>query len=80
MLCVAVSVSQLAMCLSRAVSEGCYLLPGEYNYPPLNGSEYYIPPRQGYPGDLKCDCNFVMYKYGVLTSQMESCADLPFGV
>jgi len=32
-----------------------------YNYPPLNASQYYLPPRKDHDGDLKCDCNTVMY-------------------
>jgi len=32
-----------------------------YNYPPLNSSQYYLPPRKDHPGDMTCDCNTVMY-------------------
>ncbi|KAF9647146.1 hypothetical protein BDM02DRAFT_2802311 [Thelephora ganbajun] len=32
-----------------------------YNYPPLNATQYYLPPRKDHSGDLMCDCNTVMY-------------------
>jgi hypothetical protein len=32
-----------------------------YTYPPLNSSEYYLPPRTNHTGDVTCDCNTVMY-------------------
>ena len=51
-----------------------------YNYPPLNASQYYLPPRVDHSGDLDCDCNTVMYKYEVQAPQRGSCADLPFGL
>ena len=35
---------------------------GTYNYPPINSSEYYLPPRANHSGDLTCDCNTVMYR------------------
>ena len=34
-----------------------------YNYPPLDGDQYYIPLRKDDYGDMNCDCNTVMYKY-----------------
>jgi len=48
-----------------------YLLPETYNYPPVNASESYRPPRVKYPDDLDCDCNSVMYKYEVQTLKEE---------
>jgi hypothetical protein len=33
----------------------------EYTYPPLNVSQYYLPPRANHSGDVTCDCNTVMY-------------------
>jgi hypothetical protein len=33
----------------------------EYTYPPLNASQYYLPPRTNHSGDIMCDCNTVMY-------------------
>jgi hypothetical protein len=32
-----------------------------YTYPPLNATEYYLPPRTNHTGDIMCDCNTVMY-------------------
>jgi len=32
-----------------------------YTYPPLNDSQYYVPPQASHTGDLDCDCNTVMY-------------------
>ena len=52
----------------------CYLVL--YNYPPLNASQYYLPPRKDHSGDLTCDCNTVMYKYGFQSSQGRSCVNL----
>ena len=49
----------------RTTPEHFCLLSAVYTYPPLNSSQYYIPPREGNPGDLTCDCNTVMYKYEV---------------
>jgi len=47
------------------VYEDCCLLSATYNYPLLGAGEYYLPPREDYPGDLNCDCNTVMYMYEV---------------
>jgi hypothetical protein len=33
----------------------------QYTYPPLNASQYYLPPQTNHTGDLTCDCNTVMY-------------------
>lgn len=33
----------------------------EYTYPPLNATQYYLPPRTNHTGDVMCDCNTVMY-------------------
>jgi hypothetical protein len=49
------------------VPEDFRLLPVVYNYPPLNASQYYLPPEEGDTDGLDCDCNTVMYKYGVQT-------------
>lgn len=46
------------------VSNDFCLLPAEYTYPPLNSSQYYLPPSATHDGDLTCDCNTVMYRYG----------------
>ena len=60
---VVVFVSRVFMNIFRDVSEDRCLLPAAYEYPPINGSQYYLPPRQDHSGDLACDCNTVMYKY-----------------
>ena len=49
-----------------------YLLLAEYAYPPINSTEYYLPPMANNPGDLACDCNSVMYRYGVLALKDDS--------
>ena len=77
---VAVSVSRLAMEVFPIVSEDFCLFPATYNYPPVNSSESYRPPRMEHPDDQNCDCNTVMYKYEVQTPQRGLCADLPFGL
>lgn len=43
------------------------LFPAVYNYPPLNSTQSYLPPRQDHAGDTTCDCNTVMYMYEVQT-------------
>jgi len=53
------------MDISLVPSEDCCLLPAVYDYPPLNTSQHYPPPRAGDSGGLDCDCNTVMYKYEV---------------
>ena len=67
---VAVLVNRLAMYIFRAVSEDFCLLPVVYIYPPLdNNGQYYILPSKNHSGDLDCDCNTVMYKCEVQTTQ-----------
>ena len=53
-----------------------HLLLAIYNYPPLNASQYYVAPKKSHSGDLKCDCNTVMYKYEFQSFQGRSCANL----
>ena len=60
---VAPLVSRLVMYAFRVASEDRRLLSVVYNYPPLDGDQYYIPPRKDDYGDMNCDCNTVMYKY-----------------
>jgi hypothetical protein len=76
---VVVLVSRLVTSLFLVFSEDCCLLSVVYNYPSLNASQYYVPPRKEHSGDLDCDCNTVMYKYEVRIPQRGPCADLPFG-
>ena len=64
MLRAAVLVSQLKWIFFPVVSNDFCLLPAEYTYPPLNSSQYYLPPSATHDGDLTCDCNTVMYRYG----------------
>ena len=52
------------------------LLPVVYTYPPLNASQYYLPPKKDHSGDLTCDCNTVMYKYEFQLCQERSSANL----
>ena len=49
-----------------------YLLSAEYIYPPINSSEYYLPPATNHSGDVMCDCNSVMYRYVVLSLKLPS--------
>ncbi|KAF9790610.1 hypothetical protein BJ322DRAFT_1037347 [Thelephora terrestris] len=39
------------------------LSSAEYTYPPLNASQYYLPPQTNHSGDVMCDCNTVMYSF-----------------
>lgn len=34
-----------------------------YTIPPMNSSQYYVPPDPDRPEDLKCKCDSVMYRY-----------------
>lgn len=74
-----VFVSRLVVNIFPVVSEDCCLLPASYIYPPLNTSEWYLPPNADNLGDLSCDCNTVMYKYEVRALQRGSYANSPFG-
>ena len=60
-----VLVGRVVIYIFRVISEVCCLLPVVYNYPPINSSQYYLPPSKNHSGDLGCDCNTVMYKYEV---------------
>jgi len=53
------------MDISLIPSEDYCLLPAVYNYPSLNTSQHYLPPKADDSGGLDCDCNTVMYKYEV---------------
>ena len=76
MLRVVASVSRLVTYIVHAVSEDHRLLLVVYTYPPVNSSQYYLPPSGNHSGDLACDCNSVMYKYEAQTSQRGTCANL----
>jgi len=43
-----------------------------YTYPPLNASQYYLPPRTNHSGDLMCDCNTVMYSLYMACTSCQS--------
>jgi len=43
-----------------------------YSYPPLNASQYYLPPRADHSGDLDCDCNTVMYNLYMACASCQS--------
>ena len=60
-------VSRLVMYIFRVISKDFCLSPVDYNYPPINSSQYYLPPSSSHAGDLDCDCNTVMYKYEIQT-------------
>ena len=68
-----VVVLVLVMEVFPVVSEYFCFLPVTYNYPPVNASESYRPPRRGYRVDLNCNCNTVMYKYDVQIPQRGLC-------
>ena len=69
MLRVVASVSRIFTYIVHAVPEDYRLLLVVYTYPPVNSSQYYLPPSGNRSGDLACDCNSVMYKYEAQTSQ-----------
>jgi len=54
------SLGQDACAIGSTLDASCRGLV-VYNYPPLNSSQYYLPPRKDHSGDLDCDCNTVMY-------------------
>ena len=59
----AVDVSRVSLCaLFDFFSDHRRMLSVSYDYPPISGTQYYLPPRTDYPDDLRCDCNTVMYK------------------
>jgi len=62
-------------CILRISSEDWGPFPALYTYPPLDSTEYYLPPRVDHSGDLACDCNSVMYKYETPFSLVCSCGN-----
>lgn len=54
------SLGQDPCAIGSMMDASCRSL-GEYTYPSINASEYYLPPRANHSGDLVCDCNTVMY-------------------
>ena len=50
----------------HVISEDTRLLSVSYTWQPImNSSQYYSGPDKQRPGDLKCGCNTVTYKYEV---------------
>ena len=69
MLRAVVSVSSTHYSHSNCViDDDSRLRSAEYTYPPLNATQYYLPPRANHSGDVTCDCNTVMYRYVVQIS------------
>ena len=59
----AVNVSRVSLCaLFDLFSDYCSMPSASYDYPPISGTQYYLPPSKDIPDDLRCDCNTVMYK------------------
>ena len=59
------------------VIDECFCLSlAEYTYPPLNKTQYYLPPSANDLGDVTCDCNTVMYRCGIQISQRWTSPDL----
>jgi len=54
------SLSQDPCTVGSMLDASCRGL-AEYTYPPLNATQYYLPPRTNHTGDVMCDCNTVMY-------------------
>ena len=61
-----VLVIRVSSCALSDLCSDCSCIPSvTYTYPPLNISQYYVPPQKDHAGDMDCDCNTVMYKYEV---------------
>ena len=74
MLPVVVSVGSPSACVTATpVYERACISLAEYTYPPLNASQYYLPPQTNHSGDVTCDCNTVMYRYGAPICYARSC-------
>ena len=50
-------------CDHPTVDEYFCLLSAAFTIPPLNSTQYYLPPGGDAFYDVTCDCNTVMYRY-----------------
>ena len=40
----------------------CFLWLADYKYDKLEKGEHYVPPNKNHSGDVRCDCNTVVYR------------------